>query len=145
MNNLEIHDYICFNFYTGWREIDQFYKKELGNEITPQITYILQICKLDVEMSVKDISIGMKLNTSAVSNLISRMEKKDLVIRRHDDIDRRVVKVKLTQKGYDLLLKLKTKIKSLEGKISTGITPEEKETLLRIVTKISDSRTNNQL
>jgi len=141
----KIHDYICFNFYTGWREIDQFYKNELGNDITPQITYILQICKLDVEMPIKDISKEMKLNVSAVSNLIARMEKNRLVIRRHDDVDRRVVRVKLTQKGYDLLLYLEGKIKSLEEKIAMGITPEEKATLLKIVSKISNSRANNQL
>jgi DNA-binding MarR family transcriptional regulator len=53
------------------------------------------------------------------------------------------VNVRLTQEGHDLIMSLKGKIKTIEDKISSEITPEEKETLFRIVSKIAHSRERN--
>lgn len=138
-----IQDFICFKFYTGWREIDQFYKQVLGKNISPQITYVLQLCFLDSDTTVNEIATSMKLNNSAVSNLIARMEKKGLVKRIHSLDDRRVVNVRLTKKGDDLMSNLREKIQILEKEISQGITNNDKNVLRKIVDNISESRINN--
>ncbi|KAG1651208.1 putative HTH-type transcriptional regulator YusO [Nymphon striatum] len=139
----EVHDYICFKFYEAWREIEQLYKKELGNSVSPQVTYILQFCSLDKDMTINEISADMSLNTSAVSTLIGRMENRGLVKRTHGIKDRRVVNVRLTQEGYDLLTKLRGNIDTIADVISENITKEEKETLFNIVSKISKAKEDN--
>jgi len=139
----DVHNYICFKFYGAWREIEQLYKKELGNSVSPQVTYILQFLSLDKDMTINEISADMSLNTSAVSTLIGRMEARGLVVRTHGVKDRRVVIVRLTIEGHELLTKLKGNIKNIADVISENITPEEKETLFNIVSKISKSKEDN--
>lgn len=138
-----VHDYICFKFYEGWREVEQLYKKELGNNISPQVTYVLQICDLYRDMTINNIAADMKLNTSAVSTLIGRMEARGLVIRKHDTKDRRVVNVRLTEQGQELLEELEGNIKRLADIISENISVEEKETLFNIVSKIVKAKEEN--
>ena len=138
-----IENFICFNFYTGWREVDQFYKQVLGNDISPQITYVLQLCHRKTDTTVKQIANDMNLNSSAVSSLIARMEKNNLVERIHDLKDRRVVNVRLTEEGVKLKNRLKGKIKKLEAMISSGINEQELNTLKKIVNSVTQSRISN--
>ncbi|MDD4170873.1 MAG: MarR family transcriptional regulator [Syntrophomonas sp.] len=52
--------------------------------------------------SVKDIGIRIELDSSAITGLIDRLEKEDLVERKDDPNDRRGTKIFLTDKGRDL-------------------------------------------
>ena len=136
MTSSVVHEYICFKFYQGWREVEQLYKRELGNSISPQVTYVLQICSLDEDMTINDIASDMKLNTSAVSTLVGRMEARGFIVRKHSTKDRRVVNVRLTQQGADLLDDLKGNIQTLADVISENISAEEKEVFFNVVSKI---------
>jgi MarR family transcriptional regulator, organic hydroperoxide resistance regulator len=52
--------------------------------------------------SVKDIGIRVELDSSAITGLIDRLEKEDLVERQEDPHDRRGTRIVLTPKGRDL-------------------------------------------
>lgn len=55
------------------------------------------------EVSVGDIAKAISLSQGTVTGILQRLEKKDLVIRRRSDVDRRRVLVQLTASGRDLL------------------------------------------
>lgn len=131
-----VNENICFNFYEGWREVEQLYKKELGNSISPQVTYVLQICSLDEDMTINNIASEMKLNISAVSTLVGRMETRGLLVRIHSTKDRRVVNVRLTEQGSELMADLEGSIENLANIISENISTEEREALFNIVSKL---------
>jgi len=114
--SVDLNKYICFNFYNGWREI---------------------LLEMDKEITMNELSKGMNLDSSAVSTLVSRMEKKSLVKRTHGTEDRRTVFVKLTQEGFDAREKLRVNFDGLTNDISEDISPKDVATLQEIVGKIA--------
>lgn len=133
----DLNQFICFNFYNGWREITGFYKDSLGMDVTPQKVYVLELLDTDKKLTMNELSKGMNLDSSAVSTLISRMEKKSLVKRTHGKKDRRTVYVQLTKDGVELRDHLRTKLGRMTDNIVEDITEEDVEALKRIVSKIS--------
>lgn len=135
----DLNRYICFNFYNGWREITGFYKDILGMDVTPQKVYVLELLELDKEITMNELSKGMNLDSSAVSTLISRMEKKSLVTRTHGTEDRRTVFVKLTKEGHEAREKLRGNFDGLTDHIGEDISPDDIATLQEIVAKIANN------
>ncbi len=135
-----LNQLICFNFYQGWREITSFYKDVYGNDITPQNVYLLQLCRLNKGITIKQLSKGMGLDSSAVSTLVARMEKKGLIKRVHGVEDRRTVFVELTQEGASLKEDVNTKSNLLTDSMNINITEEESKALQGIVMKIKLNR-----
>jgi len=133
----DLNQFICFNFYNGWREITGFYKDSLGMDVTPQKVYVFELLDADKKLTMNELSKGMNLDSSAVSTLISRMEKKSLVKRTHGKKDRRTVFVQLTKEGVEERDKIRQKLGGMIEGIGENISEEDIETLKRIVTKIS--------
>jgi DNA-binding MarR family transcriptional regulator len=135
-----LNQHLCFNLYKGWREISSFYKDALGNNVSPQNVYILELCELDKKITMNELSNAMHLDGSAVSTLISRMEKKSLVVREHGIKDRRVVFVKLTREGHDFRESLRVQVEVLTRNATKDITQSDIESLQIIVNKITANR-----
>jgi DNA-binding MarR family transcriptional regulator len=133
---VDLNQWICFNFYNGWRQITSFYKDTLGMDVTPQKVYVLELLELDKKITMNELSEGMNLDSSAVSTLVSRMEKNGLLKRTHGTKDRRTVFVQLTKQGSELRNNLRSKFGSLTDKIGKNISDDEIATLQRIVSKL---------
>ncbi len=98
------------------------------NITSPQFT-ALQILINNGDMTIGDLSQKMSLACSTITDLIGRMEKTDLVIRKKDDKDKRVVRVEVLPKGFDILEKVLDKRREfLEFKLN-NFDKEQKETL----------------
>lgn len=69
---------------------------------SPQFT-ALQILINNGNMTIGELSQKMSLACSTITDLIDRMEKTQLVIRKKDDKDKRVVRVEVLPKGFDIL------------------------------------------
>lgn len=137
MGDRDLNQFICFNFYSGWREITAFYKTCLGVDVTPQKVYVLELLELDKKITMNELSKGMNLDSSAVSTLISRMEKNSLVKRTHGTQDRRTVFVQLTQQGKEYRDELRLKTGELTKNFGRNISDADFKTLQEIVAKIS--------
>ncbi|WMM26863.1 MarR family transcriptional regulator [Tissierella sp. MB52-C2] len=88
------------------------------NITVPQFS-ALQILINKGNMTIGELSQNMALACSTITDLIDRMEKADLVARKKDDKDKRVVRVEVLPKGYDILEKvLNKRIEFLSGKLS---------------------------
>lgn len=102
------------------RKVDYIIRKK-GREIlsdfnitVPQFT-ALQILINQGNKTIGELSQEMGLACSTITDLIDRMEKSDLVERKRDDKDKRVVRVYVLPKGYDILEKvLKKRIEFLD-------------------------------
>lgn len=138
--NVDLNQYLCFNLYRGWREISSFYKDILGKDISLQNVYILDLCDLHEKITMNDLSEAMHLDGSAISTLVSRMEKKSLLKRTHSREDRRFVYVQLTQQGHDFKEKVKSKSSFLAANIKKNISMDEIKQLQAIVNKIAANR-----
>ena len=141
---VDLSQFICFNFYGGWRQITSFYKHTLGKDVTPQKVYVLELLELDKKITMNELSRGMDLDSSAVSTLVSRMEKNGLIKRTHGTQDRRTVFVQLTKKGNKLRDKIRSKFNTLTEYIGDNISEDEIATLKRIVSKLAVNQKNLQ-
>ena len=68
----------------------------------PQLVILLEVSKFD-EVSVGKIAKAISLSQATVTGVLERLEKRALVFRQRDDIDRRRVLVRITEDGLRLL------------------------------------------
>lgn len=93
------------------RRIDYIIRVEgrkIINELNitiPQFT-ALQILIRNGDMTIGELSKKMALACSTITDLIDRMEKTDLVTRKKDDKDKRVVIIEVLPKGHEILEKV---------------------------------------
>ena len=90
------------------------------------------------EAAMSSISRYMATTLSASTGMVDRMIKGGLVERRREESDRRVVKIKLTEKGRRTIVKIfhqrLTMIKEVFGRLSA----EERKAYLDILYKVRD-------
>ncbi|MBU5310524.1 MarR family transcriptional regulator [Tissierella carlieri] len=106
------------------RKVDYIIRRK-GREIlsdfnitVPQFS-ALQILINQGNMTIGELSQKMALACSTITDLIDRMEKAELVVRKKDEKDKRVVRVEVLPNGYDILEKvLNKRIDFLSGKLS---------------------------
>ncbi|NLY85474.1 MAG: MarR family transcriptional regulator [Tissierellia bacterium] len=113
------------------RKVDYIIRRK-GREILsdfnitiPQFT-ALQILINKGNMTIGELSKSMALACSTITDLIDRMEKAGLVVRKKDEKDKRVVRIEVLSKGYEILEKvLNKRIEFLSSKL-VDFTYEEK-------------------
>ncbi|NMA86846.1 MAG: MarR family transcriptional regulator [Tissierellia bacterium] len=98
------------------------------NITVPQFT-ALQILIHNEGLTIGELSQKMGLACSTITDLVDRMEKNNLVVRKRDEKDKRVVRVEVLHKGYEIVEKvLEERVKFLESKME-GLEIEKREIL----------------
>lgn len=118
------------------RKIDYIIRikgREILNDFSmtaPQFT-ALQILINNGDMTIGELSQKMSLACSTITDLIGRMERTELVKRKKDDKDKRVVRIEVLPKGFDILEKvLDKRRKFLEQKLES-FDDEQKDLLTK--------------
>jgi DNA-binding MarR family transcriptional regulator len=78
-------------------------------EITPALVECLQYVYLHGASSVRQIAQGLEVSLSAVSQLVDRLVKKDLVTRCEKETDRRLTEVALTPNGREVVKEMRAR------------------------------------
>ncbi len=77
-----------------------------------------------------DIERALQLRHSTVSGLLSRLERKGFLTLDTDGTDRRCKRIRLLPKGQACLCRIHAQIESIEERMVTGFTPEERAQFL---------------
>lgn len=100
------------------------------NITAPQFS-ALQILINNGDMTIGELSQKMSLACSTITDLIGRMERTELVKRKKDEKDKRVVRIEVLPKGFDILEKVLDKRRRfLEQKLE-GFDGVQKEILTK--------------
>lgn len=91
---------VCFGIKKKGRGILEDYK------ITPPQFDALQCLINNGGLTISDLSLKLFQAPSTITDLVDRMENSGLVERTRDVKDRRVVRVSVLQKGYDIIDKV---------------------------------------
>ena len=83
----------------------------------------------------RDIEEEFRLTHPTVSGLLSRLEKKDFIEFRPDEIDRRCKRIYLLPKGQEFTDNIRRIIRETEAQMVQDFTDEEKELFSRLLTK----------
>tara|TARA_B100001146_G_C16168211_1_gene428814 strand:- start:845 stop:1294 length:450 start_codon:yes stop_codon:yes gene_type:complete len=87
-------------------------------------------------ISQKDISEYCGKDKTSVTRIIDTLEKKNIVVRVPDQLDNRVKRVVLSNKGKELFLNVMPVIEQTRDELRSGISDKEIESLKTVLTKL---------
>lgn len=123
--------------YTINRLIYKQYKQYLNTGITTQQAVVLDIVYLAKRITVGEIAINMNISSSAVSQLIAKLEKNKYIKREINLQNRREVFITLDENGLEYFLKQDYVEQQIADKIYSKLSSNELDELERIVVKLS--------
>ena len=94
-------------------------------------------------VSHKEISEYCLKDKTSVTKIIDTLEKKNLVVRVSDQLDHRVKRVVLSNKGKELFLQAIPIMELTRDQLRDGITEQDIESLRSVLTKIYNNLVSN--
>jgi DNA-binding MarR family transcriptional regulator len=113
--------------------------KELARQVDltgPQLT-VLKMLEGMGDISLSELSERIRAQNSTVTGIIDRMEREGLVTRARSTEDRRVIKIKLTDKGSKIARAIAVEPMEVLRDALDSLTPGEAQVMLKILTKIA--------
>jgi MarR family transcriptional regulator, organic hydroperoxide resistance regulator len=102
----------------------------------PQLT-VLKLLEGVGDLSLSELSERIRAQNSTVTGIIDRMERESLVVRTRSTEDRRVVKIRLTDKGAKIARGITVEpMEIFRGSLDSLSAGETRE-LLKILTKVA--------
>lgn len=124
--------------YTINRLIYKHYKQYLNSGITTQQAVVLDIVYLAKRITVGEIAIEMNISSSAVSQLIAKLEKNQYIKREINPNNRREVFITLAENGLDYYSKQEYVEQQIADKIYSKLSSKDLDELERIVSKLME-------
>lgn len=120
--------------YTESRRLTKGMAREVG--LTgPQLT-VLKLLETFQDLSLSSLSERIRAQNSTVTGIIDRMEREGLVGRERSKTDRRVVYIKLTEKGAKLAREIRVEPLEIFRGALQSLTHSDLRDLLRILMKL---------
>jgi DNA-binding MarR family transcriptional regulator len=101
--------------------------------ITPPQFDALVILNWDGELTIGDLSNRLYLAYSTTTDLVDRLERQGFVVRQRDESDRRVVRVKVLEKGSSLIEKVVDARRAYLGSILESVGLDERKRILEVL------------
>lgn len=89
--------------------------------------------------SQRDLAELLDVRPSSMTEMLTKMEQSDLVLRKQDENDQRIMHIYLTEKGKKIAEQITQTTNSLTESLFSGLTETEKEQMLAITKKLCKS------
>ncbi len=107
-------------------------------DITPPQFVALQSLTSEGDLTIGELSKRLYLACSTVTDLVDRMEKNDLVERYRDEKDRRIVRIKVNEKGHKLIKEVVSARQDYLKNILKDLSESEQERLISSLSQLND-------
>ena len=101
--------------------------------------YTLLSLPQEGSLNMNELSEAMGLANSTTTRIVDQLVKKELVHRREDSADRRVVRVQLTARGKELWQTLDTELHDFFAQVMEGIQEDERPVILHALERLTNS------
>lgn len=108
-----------------------------GKITLPQF-FILSHLYKQGESNMSELANVMEVTTAAATGMVDRLVISGYVMRLYDPKDRRVINIKLTQKGSSMVQRISHQRKQITSEIFGKISEEERRNYLSIMLHIHD-------
>jgi MarR family transcriptional regulator, organic hydroperoxide resistance regulator len=125
------------SFYTTMRTLGPEISDHLEEGLTGDQFFILQIIEKKGRVISSELAEEFRVKPSAITAMIDRMIKNDFVTRERDEKDRRVVYIKMTEKGKQSFEKSEKKRIEIIERYMSQLEREELESLVSIYEKLA--------
>lgn len=128
----------CLLIKNTWQKLARYYNQRLiGYDLSvPKALLLLEISP-DSGENPKSLAVKLDLESSSMTGLLDRLEKKGLIERRPDPHDRRGVLIFLTSQGISARETIKSLVEQLDRKVQEVLSADDIKTFRRIITVIS--------
>jgi len=117
------------------REVSRRHKHMFAEQNVSSIV-VLDLLREKGACKMKEVAAVLNLTMSAVTGIVDRMTKDGLVKRERSTEDRRVVNVKLVDKGKRIADRVKKARRDISNAIYSVLTQKEKEQFLVLLRKV---------
>ena len=107
-------------------------------KITPSQLLTLSFLNEKGESRMTDLAGFMKVSTAAMTGVVDRLVRDAYALRVFDPQDRRIIKVRLTPKGAELIKRINRQKRNMIVNIFGKISDSERQDYLRILTRLQD-------
>ncbi|MBI4495085.1 MAG: MarR family transcriptional regulator [Chloroflexi bacterium] len=128
---------LLYQLVRAYERCDQQCLAQLG--VTAAQAYTLLALPEATPATMNELSQAMGLANSTMTRMVDHLVKKDLVGRRPDDEDRRVVRVALTARGQELRRALEEAQQELVGQVLEDIEPRQRSGILSALEKVTQA------
>ena len=116
---------------------------EAGYDITSEQCRILRCLWQKDGQRQQDLANVAHKDKTSITRIVDSMEKRDLVVRVHDRLDRRQNLIYLTNKGKKLQEGLMQIVRKISAEAQQGITPEDLDTFREVLTRLHKNLSNS--
>jgi DNA-binding MarR family transcriptional regulator len=121
------------------KEFASRHSSELFNlKVTLPQLLVLNFLHISGETKMKDLACVMHVTTADMTGIVERLVRDGYVLRIYEPKDRRVIKIKLTPKGSELVKKISQQRRQMIIKIFGRISEPDRRDYLRILIQIKD-------
>ncbi len=113
--------------------------KAKGFDITPEHWAVLNCLWDDEGMSQTQIAERIVKDKTNLTRILDVMERKDLIVRRKHEDDRRSYRIFLTDRARAIRSELIGVAEAVGARAVRGLSTEEQQTVLRLMNAISDN------
>lgn len=132
---MDIHNCINFILSNTQNAVYNYFKKRLQDfDITPSQYALLQCLYAQDGLTPSQLAQELRLDTSSVTGILGRLEKKGLIDRVYSQEDRRSVLIRLREEGKALWAQVDQVIEDANAKITEGLDAERYNQLLSSLT-----------
>ena len=124
-------DLVCFNFYRGWRSIQEYYGPAFPEGYSPQRGYVVGLC-MDKPATISEIASALQIDDAAISNLVRRMEADGLLTKVRSQGDGRSVEIVATAHAIEIEHQTRARLARLDAKLTKSITPRHLKVLKEV-------------
>ncbi|MDD5005602.1 MAG: MarR family transcriptional regulator [Candidatus Omnitrophica bacterium] len=122
------------------RHADELFK----TNITPAQFLILNFLHHSDESRMTELAKFMKVSTAAMTGIVNRLVRDGYVVRNYQPDDRRVINIKLTKKGNNLINKANQQRRDMVINVFGKVSDEDRQDYLRVLTRIYEILTKEQ-
>lgn len=110
---------------------ERMLNERFAGRVTSAQVHGLRYLAHNEERLMSDLADGLGISYPAATKTVERLVKKGLVTRESDPADRRVVKVRLTAAGEQLIQDIDGARRQMLTAVLTRLTPDDREALLQ--------------
>jgi MarR family transcriptional regulator, 2-MHQ and catechol-resistance regulon repressor len=124
-------------FGDAWKRVQRLWEKNLASlGLTLTELRILRVLSRDGPSPMAKVATELYMTPASITGLVDRLEGDGMVERERSLHDRRVVRVRATQKGKDSFDRGLRLYRRFMGRALQSLTEEEAAQLIRLLTKV---------
>lgn len=130
---------ICSNIKFSWHAIEKMYNEQAGKHgFSISVGYVLLNIDKENGTPATKIAPMLGMESTSLSRILKNLEEEQLIFRKQDDIDKRLVKVYLTDKGKEAKELAKKVVRKFNELVKQEISEKKLEIFNEVIEKINN-------